>query len=56
MIQMTSARKPESIRSYRDCVETRFAAVPPDVRKGCALPARVDGTRGYAQLRGVAPE
>src|SRR6266545_1696640 len=40
---------------FRDCVETRFAAVPPDVRKGCALPARVDGIRGYAPTQGRSP-
>ena len=39
----------------RDCVETRFAAAPPDVRKGCALPARVDGIRGYAPTQGRSP-
>src|SRR6266545_1116796 len=42
-------------RSDSDCVETRFAAVPPDVRKGCALPARVDGIRGYAPTQGRSP-
>src|SRR6266545_2300254 len=41
--------------AIRDCVETRFAAVPPDVRKGCALPARVDGIRGYAPTQGRSP-
>jgi hypothetical protein len=31
--------------------------MPPDVRKGYALPAGVDGVRGYApHLRGVAPK
>jgi hypothetical protein len=30
----------------------RAAAAPPDVRKGCALPARTDATRGYAPSRG----
>ena len=39
----------------RDCVEMRFAAVPPDVRKGCALPARVNGIRGYAPTQGRSP-
>ncbi len=38
-----------------DCVERRLAAVPPDVRKGCALPARVDGIRGYAPTQGRSP-
>jgi hypothetical protein len=32
------------------------AAMPPDVRKGWALPARVHGIRGYAPNQGLAPE
>src|SRR3989454_10745025 len=44
-----------SHRGFRDCVETRFAALPPDVRKGCALPARPDGIWGYAPSRGRSP-
>jgi hypothetical protein len=26
----------------RDCVEIPFAALPPDVREGCALPKKTD--------------
>ena len=32
------------------------AAMPPDVRKGWALPARVPGLRGYGPNQGVARE
>src|SRR6266542_5032480 len=39
----------------RDCVETQFAASPPDVRKGSALPARADGIWGYAPSLGHSP-
>src|SRR6266498_1289586 len=40
----------------RDCVEMRFAAMPPDVRK--AVPFRLELMESGAmpQLRGVAPE
>ena len=31
------------------------AAMPPDVRKGWALPARVDEIRGYAPTQGHSP-
>ncbi len=41
--------------SDRGCVETQFAASPPDVRKGSALPARADGIWGYAPSRGHSP-
>ena len=44
-----------SVRSRdRDWVETTFAAAPPDVRKGYALPARSDEIWGYAPNRRVA--
>src|SRR6266850_3479489 len=39
----------------RDCLETGFAAVPPDVRKGYELPARAEGIRGCAPNQGRSP-
>src|SRR6185436_7281237 len=33
-----------------------FAALPPDVRKGCALPARLHRPRGSAPSKGHSPE
>jgi dipeptidyl aminopeptidase/acylaminoacyl peptidase len=50
-VQLSSAPRRDT-----DCEETRFAASPPDVRKGCALPSKPAAIRGYAPGRGRSPE
>jgi len=45
------------ITGLKRLCENAFAALPPDVRKGCALPQSPNAVWGYApNLRGGAPE